>query len=185
MAVVLTSFSSLSSDKYIDKWFYRDYRIAELGKHETSDMGRLQENVSSHGVCSLRFFARLLHSSTTFAQQIFTKNLFLMVGTVLGVLGMVHVPQVFTAPWRQTHNDKLTAGIRANSWEPDEGRFVAPGELGMVNPGKPVSSPHLGTAGSGNVGMICMKAYGSSIQPLSQAQMHSAGFSTKLSSRMG
>lgn len=105
--------------------------------------------------------------------------------TGLGVLGMLHDPQELTASWRQTHNGKLTTGIRANSRELNEGRFVAPGELGKVNPGKPVSLCHQGTAGSGNVGMICMRSSGSSIQPLSRAQMPSAGFLTKLSSRMG
>lgn len=74
--------------------------------------------------------------------------------TGLGVLGMLHDPQELTDFWRQTHNGKLTTGIRANSRELNEGRFVAPGELGMVNPGKPVSHCHQGTAGSGNVGII-------------------------------
>lgn len=77
MAIIPTGFSSPSSDKYIDQCFYRDYKTAELGKHQTSDMGRLQEHVSSHGVRSVCLFARLLPSSTTFAQQIFTENLWL------------------------------------------------------------------------------------------------------------
>lgn len=76
-----------------------------------------------------------LHSSTTFVQQTFSKNLLMTVGTVLGVLRMLHVSQGLTASWRKTHNGKLTTGIHANSWERDEGRFVAPGELGMVNSG--------------------------------------------------
>lgn len=42
-----------------------------------------------------------------------------------------------------------------------------------------------GTAGSEIIGMACMRAAGSSIQPLSQAPMPLAGFLTKLSSRMG
>lgn len=76
-----------------------------------------------------------LHSSTTFVQQTFSKNLLMTVGTVLGVLRMLHVSQGLTASWRKTHNVKLTTGILANSWERDEGRFLVPGELGMVNSG--------------------------------------------------